>query len=54
MLMLVSGQERKITLLDGIGDQDELARLIQDEIFDDYASKTGGQKVKHEVWSDEL
>ena len=54
MLMLVSGSERKVTLLDGVRDQDELAGLIQDEIFKDYVSKTGGKKVKHEVWSDEL
>ena len=54
MLMLVSGSERKVTFLDGVRDQDELAGLIQDEIFKDYVSKTGGKKVKHEVWSDEL
>ena len=54
MLMLVSGSERKVTLLDGVRDQDELAGLIQDEIFKDYVSRTGGKKVKHEVWSDEL
>ena len=54
MLMLVSGSERKVTFLDGVRDQDELAGLIQDEIFKDYVSRTGGKKVKHEVWSDEL
>ena len=33
ILMLVSGSERKVTFLDGVRDQDELAGLMRDEIF---------------------